>query len=83
VAEAVKAAKAGQIEFRVEKAGIIHAGIGKASFNPDQLIDNVRALVDAITKARPAGAKGTYLKRAHLSSTQGPGVKLEVGGILG
>ena len=83
VAQAVKDAKGGQVQFRVEKAGIIHAGVGKASFETDKLIDNVRAIVDAVSKARPTGAKGTYLKRAHLSSTQGPGVKLEVGGILG
>ncbi|WP_191058128.1 50S ribosomal protein L1 [Geminicoccus harenae] len=82
VTQAVKDAKGGQVQFRVEKAGIVHAGVGKASFPVEQLVDNVRAIVDAITKARPAGAKGTYLKRAHLSSTQGPGVKLEVGGIL-
>jgi large subunit ribosomal protein L1 len=83
VTQAVKDAKGGQVQFRVEKAGIIHAGVGKASFDEDKLVDNVKAIVDAVTKARPTGAKGTYLKRAHLSSTQGPGVKLEVGGILG
>jgi large subunit ribosomal protein L1 len=82
VREAVEAAKGGQVQFRVEKAGIIHAGIGKASFTPEQLADNARSLVDAINKAKPSGAKGTYLKRAHLSSTMGPGVKLEVGSLV-
>ena len=81
VREAVEAAKGGQVQFRVEKAGIIHAGIGKASFTPEQLADNARSLVDAINKAKPSGAKGTYLKRAHLSSTMGPGLKLEVGSL--
>jgi large subunit ribosomal protein L1 len=83
VKEAVEAAKGGQVQFRVEKAGIIHAGIGKASFTPEQLVDNARSLVDAINKAKPTGAKGTYLKRAHLSSTMGPGVKVEVGTLVG
>ncbi len=75
---AVGAAKSGQVEFRAEKAGIIHAGIGKASFDEDKLAQNIRALVDAIQKAKPAGAKGTYLQRAALSSTMGPGVKLDI-----
>jgi len=75
---AVTAAKSGQVEFRAEKAGIIHAGIGKASFGEDKLAENIRALVDAIQKAKPTGAKGTYLKTAALSSTMGPGVKLDV-----
>ena len=75
---AVGAAKSGQVEFRAEKAGIIHAGIGKASFEPDALAQNIRALVDAIQKAKPSGAKGTYLQRAALSSTMGPGVKVDV-----
>ncbi len=78
VKEAVEAAKGGQVQFRVEKAGIIHAGIGKASFTPEQLVANAKSLVDAINKAKPTGAKGTYLKKAHLSSTMGPGVKVEV-----
>jgi large subunit ribosomal protein L1 len=82
VKDAVEAAKGGQVQFRVEKAGIIHAGIGKASFTPEQLVDNARSLVDAINKAKPTGAKGTYLKRAHLSSTMGPGVKVEVGTLV-
>ncbi len=81
VTEAIRAAKAGQVQFRVEKAGIVHAGIGKASFSEDKLAENVRAFVDAITKAKPQGAKGTYLKKVSLSSTMGPGVKLDVGTI--
>ena len=83
VAQAVKDAKGGQVQFRVEKAGIVHAGVGKASFGEEQLVDNVKAFVDAVNKAKPTGAKGTYLKRAHLSSTMGAGVKLEVGGLTG
>ena len=75
---AVTAAKSGQVEFRAEKAGIIHAGIGKASFEDGKLAENVRAFVDAIQKAKPTGAKGTYLQKASLSSTMGPGVKLDV-----
>ena len=77
VAEAVKAAKGGAVEFRVEKAGIVHAGVGKASFSEEQILGNVRALVDAVQKAKPAGAKGTYIKRIAISSTMGPGVKVE------
>ena len=82
VREAVEAAKGGQVQFRVEKAGIVHAGVGKASFAPEFLVANVKAFVDAISKAKPTGAKGTYLKRASLSSTMGPGVKLEVPSLL-
>ena len=78
VTEAVQAAKGGQVEFRVEKAGIVHAGIGKASFDEHALAANARALVDALNRAKPSGAKGTYMKRAALSSSQGPGVKLDV-----
>jgi len=78
VAAAVKSVKGGQVEFRVEKAGIIHAGVGKASFDEEALAANVRALVDAVTKARPAGAKGTYLQKLALSSTMGPGVKVDL-----
>jgi large subunit ribosomal protein L1 len=78
VAEAVKAAKGGQIEYRVEKAGIIHAGIGKASFTAEDLRTNFDALVDAVTKAKPSGAKGKYLRKAAISSTMGPGVKIDV-----
>jgi large subunit ribosomal protein L1 len=83
VAAAVKAAKGGQVEFRAEKAGIIHAGIGKASFSEDALVENVKAFVGAINRAKPSGAKGTYLKKVSLSSTMGPGVKLDVSNILG
>ncbi len=77
VAEAVKAAKGGQVEFRVEKAGIIHSGIGKASFPAEDLRANFDAFVDAIVKAKPAGAKGKYLQKAAVSSTMGPGVKID------
>ena len=78
VAEAVKAAKGGQVEFRVEKAGIIHSGIGKASFTEADLRKNFDAFVDAIVKAKPSGAKGKYVQKAALSSTMGPGLKLDV-----
>ena len=83
VTAAVKAAKAGQIEFRVEKAGIVHAGVGKASFTAEALSENIRAFVDVINKAKPSGAKGTYLKRVSLSSTMGPGLKLNVASLAG
>jgi len=78
VAEAVKAAKGGQVEFRVEKAGIIHSGIGKASFPAEDLKKNFQAFVDAIVKAKPAGAKGKYVQKVALSSTMGPGLKVDV-----
>jgi large subunit ribosomal protein L1 len=77
VAQAVKDAKSGSVEFRVEKAGIIHAGIGKVSFTDDALAANVRALVEALTRSKPTGAKGQYIKKIALSSTMGPGVKVE------
>jgi large subunit ribosomal protein L1 len=77
VTAAVKAAKAGSIEFRAEKAGIIHAGVGKASFSEEAITANVKALVTAINRAKPAGAKGTFIKKVSLSSTMGPGVKLD------
>ncbi len=77
VAGAVKASKGGAVEFRVEKAGIIHAGIGKASFEAKALEENIRALADAVVKAKPSGAKGTYVKRVAISSTMGPGVKVD------
>jgi large subunit ribosomal protein L1 len=75
---AVQAAKAGQVEFRAEKAGIVHAGIGKASFPEDKLLENARAFADAIIKAKPTGAKGTYLQKVALSSTMGPGVRVDI-----
>jgi large subunit ribosomal protein L1 len=75
---AIAAAKAGQVEFRAEKAGIVHAGVGKASFEAEKLAQNIRAFVDAIQKAKPTGAKGTYVKAAALSSTMGPGVRLDI-----
>jgi large subunit ribosomal protein L1 len=78
IAQAVQAAKAGQVQFRVEKAGLVHGGVGKASFAPELLHANVRAFVDAVNRAKPSGAKGTYLKRAALSSTMGPGVRIDV-----
>lgn len=83
VAEAVRGAKGGQVEYRVEKAGIIHAGVGKASFAEEALVENVKALVDAVSKAKPTGVKGTYFKNVALSSTMGPGVKVEVSSIVG
>jgi large subunit ribosomal protein L1 len=83
VAQAVADAKGGSIQFRVEKAGIIHSGVGKASFSEEQLVDNLRAFVGAITRAKPSGAKGTYLKRVALSSTMGPGVKIDVASLAG
>lgn len=82
VAGAVKAVKGGQVEFRVEKAGLIQAGVGKASFSEQQLAENVRAFVDAVSRAKPSGVKGTFIKKISLSSTMGPGVKLEVGGVF-
>ncbi len=83
VAEAVKAAKGGQIEFRVEKAGIIHGGIGKLSFSNDALKANFDAFLDAIVKAKPAGAKGKYLQKVSVSSSMGPGLKIDVAAIQG
>ena len=83
VAEAVKAAKGGQVEFRAEKAGLIHAGVGKASFSEKALVENVKAFVSAINKAKPSGSKGTYLKKVSIASTMGPGVKLEVSTLVG
>jgi large subunit ribosomal protein L1 len=78
VADAVKNVKGGEIEFKVEKAGIVHAGIGKASFSQEALVQNATAFVDAVIKAKPSGAKGTYLKKVSLSSTTGPGVKVQI-----
>jgi large subunit ribosomal protein L1 len=78
VAAAVKAAKGGQVEFRVEKAGIIQAGVGKVSFGEEAIVANIRALVDAVNKAKPSGVKGTYMKKLALSSTMGPGVRVDL-----
>jgi large subunit ribosomal protein L1 len=83
VATAVKGAKGGSVEFRVEKAGIVQAGVGKASFSEEKLVQNIKALADAVSKAKPAGAKGTYIQRVAVSSTMGPGVKVEPGTLLG
>ena len=77
VTAAVKASKGGAVEFRVEKAGIVHGGVGKASFAADKLVENIKAFADAVAKAKPAGAKGTYIQRVAISSTMGPGVKVE------
>jgi large subunit ribosomal protein L1 len=82
VAAAVKAAKGGAVEFRVEKAGIVQAGIGKASFAEDKLVENIKAFADAVSKAKPAGAKGTYIQKVSVSSTMGPGLKLEPSTVL-
>src|SRR5207247_10569650 len=81
VTGAVQAAKGGQVEFRAEKACIVHAGVGKASFTDDALVDNVRAFVGAITRGKPSGVKGTYIKRVALSSTMGPAVKVDLAGL--
>jgi large subunit ribosomal protein L1 len=82
VAGAVKAAKGGAVEFRVEKAGIVHAGIGKVSFEDGKLVENIRAFADAVARAKPAGAKGTYIQRIAVSSTMGPGVKVDPASVL-
>ncbi|WP_430512644.1 50S ribosomal protein L1 [Pannonibacter phragmitetus] len=83
VASAVRDAKGGAVQFRVEKAGIIHAGVGKVSFTQDALVENIRALVDAVQKAKPSGSKGQYMRRVALSSTMGPGVKVDLASING
>ncbi len=83
VAEAVKAAKGGQVQFKAEKAGVVHAGVGKASFDAAKLAENIRAFVDAVSKAKPAGAKGTYMKKVSISSTMGPGVSVDVASATG
>src|SRR5579885_2292655 len=83
VAEAVKAAKGGQVEFRAEKAGIVQAGVGKASFSEEAILENVRAFVGAISRSKPTGIKGTFIKKVSLSSTMGPGVKLELSSVAG
>jgi large subunit ribosomal protein L1 len=78
VAQAVKNAKGGEVQFKVEKAGVIHGGVGKVSFDEDKLVENVRAFVQAVNRAKPSGAKGTYLKKIALSSTMGPGVSVDI-----
>jgi large subunit ribosomal protein L1 len=83
VADAVKAAKGGEVTFRAEKAGIVHVGVGKASFGEDAIAENIRAVFGAIAKAKPTGAKGTYIKRVSVSSTMGPGMQLEIGSLSG
>jgi large subunit ribosomal protein L1 len=83
VAAAVRGAKGGAVEFRAEKAGIVHAGVGKASFTEQQLVENIRAFVDAVNKAKPAGAKGTYIKKVAIKTTMGPGVKVDQASVVG
>ncbi|MHA7877274.1 50S ribosomal protein L1 [Roseivivax sp.] len=83
VKEAIEAAKGGQVQFKAEKAGVVHAGVGKVSFDEAKLVENVRAFVDAVSKAKPAGAKGTYMKKVFLSSTMGPGVTVDISNATG
>jgi large subunit ribosomal protein L1 len=83
VKEAVEAAKGGQVQFKAEKAGVVHAGIGKASFDAAKLAENLRAFVDAVNKAKPSGAKGTYMQKVSISSTMGPGVSVDVSSATG
>ena len=82
VEKAVKAAKAGQVEFKVEKAGIIHAGVGKVGFGEKEITENVKTFIDAVNKAKPSGVKGTYIKKISISSTMGPGIKLDLADVL-
>ena len=83
VADAVAAAKGGEIEFRVEKAGIVHAGVGKSSFSEEQIVDNLRVFIGAINRAKPSGVKGTFLRKVAISSTMGPGIKVDVASVVG
>ncbi|MFP6743794.1 MAG: 50S ribosomal protein L1 [Alphaproteobacteria bacterium] len=83
VAAAVAAAKGGEIQFRAEKAGIVHAGVGKSSFSEDQIADNLRAFIGAINRAKPSGVKGSYLKKVSISSTMGPGIRIDVASVSG
>ena len=78
VADAVKNAKGGEVQFKVEKAGVVHAGVGKASFDEAKLVENIRTFIDAVAKAKPAGAKGAYMKKISVSSTMGPGVSIDI-----
>ena len=78
VADAVKNAKGGEVQFKVEKAGVVHAGVGKASFDEAKLVENIRAFMSAVAKAKPSGAKGAYMKKASISSTMGPGVSIDI-----
>jgi large subunit ribosomal protein L1 len=78
VAQAVKGAKGGEVQFKAEKAGVVHAGVGKASFDEAKLVENVRAFINAVAKAKPSGAKGAYMKKISLTSTMGPGVTIDV-----
>jgi large subunit ribosomal protein L1 len=82
VEKAVKAAKSGQVEFKLEKAAIVHAGVGKASFSEAAIADNIKAFVQAVSKAKPAGAKGTYIQKVSISTTMGPGIKLDINDVL-
>jgi large subunit ribosomal protein L1 len=81
LAAAIKAQKGGAVEFRTEKAGIVQAGVGKASFSDQQLLENIRAFVDAVVKSKPPGARGTYIKKISVSSSQGVGVKIDAGSV--
>ena len=83
VADAVKAAKGGEVQFKAEKAGVVHAGVGKASFDQAKLVENVRAFIGAVSKAKPSGSKGTYMKKIALSSTMGPGVTVDISNAVG
>jgi large subunit ribosomal protein L1 len=83
VAGAVKAVKGGQVEFRVEKAGLVHAGVGKASFSEAQILENVKTFIDAVVRAKPSGVKGHYVKKIALSSTMGPGVRIDLASAIG
>ena len=83
VAKAVSDAKGGAVQFRVEKAGIVHAGVGKASFEADKIVENIRAFADAVNRAKPSGAKGTYVKKVAVTSTMGPGIRVEPGSLSG
>jgi large subunit ribosomal protein L1 len=82
VEKAVKAAKSGQVEFKVEKAGIVHAGVGKVGFGEKEITENVKSFIDAVNKAKPAGVKGTYIKKISISATMGPGIKLDLADLL-